>query len=228
MANVFSMKPMDAGVPPKLLRKILAGCGLSIGARILVAGLDHSDLVSYLDEISFEVDGVDDSQARVDLAKLRQPRFDFHRLDDSASQLPRHHFDLILAGELDGYRGNLLDPSTRTETASLLASLKPRAHAVFIRHTNVHGQDDHGHTQACWQSHLASFPVSTQLTMHHGSWLQASPWAWLRALSDPGYFVAVARTPLELIRDDQWREAARRRTATCCVCQQTDTQRRAA
>jgi SAM-dependent methyltransferase len=207
----------------RVLSRILIGHRLAFGSRVLLVGWGTGELASFLEDISFEVSGIDDSLGSVDEAREMFPRIEFHAAQPSESvPLEHHSYDLVLVQECGSYTDNLLGLSARIATANLLACLKPGGHAVFVR---PFGDDSplpmKHHQQNCWTRHLACFPGEAAISNYADPWLSRSTWGWLRGRhARRGYYTVSWRAPQLLVSPDRWREFAKRGLMTgqgaCC------------
>lgn len=224
-------------LPPRLLLRLLNSQGLPLGSRILVVGCGRGELISFLDEMSFDVEGVDDSAEAVAVSRKILPRFDirFVRLSE-ALPVNDHQFDLVLVQDVATYQGNLLDGGARKATANMLSCLKPRGRLVFIRRSLGRWEELTPHEERCWTRHLACFPGDVQVSHYPDSWLARIPqWLVRRQTPQPGYYTVTIECPLQLITRAEWLDYARRGAMTgrgaCCdsvVCAPAQTQTRAA
>ena len=223
-------------LPRRLLKQVLVGHGLRFGARVLVAGCGHGELVAFLDEIAYQVEVIDDSTDSISEARTCFPQFEFHyaRLEESIP-VPADEFDLILVQDLCAYRQNLLDLTARSATANLLGCLKPGGDLVFVRKKNGQMRCGAEHPCGCWKRHLACFPGQLELAEYRESFFERAQWDWLfgkRSHSD--YYTVTLQTPKEKLQKTFWRDFARRGLmtgqGTCCPSHYSHTEsiRRAA
>lgn len=227
-----AVSPSIAEVPvqisARVLSRILIGHRLAFGARVLLVGSGTGELASFLEDISFEVSGIDDSLGSVDEARRMFPRIEFHAAQPAQEMpLEPHSFDLVLVQECGSYARNLLGLSARTATANLLSCLKPCSHAVFVR---PFGEDVAGegvqHRQNCWTRHLACFPGDATIANYADPWLSRSTWGWLRGRhARRGYYTVSWRSPQLLVSPQRWREFAKLGLLTghgaCCEAAST-------
>ena len=209
-------------LPTRLLKKVLLGHGLRFGGRVLVAGCGHGELVSFLDGIAYQVDGISDSRDEIDEARRRFPQFEFQyaRLAETVPE-PKDEFDLILVQDLCVYQDNLLDLRTRSATANLLSCLKPGGDLVFVRKRRGNSGCGTSHHSGCWKRHLACFPGQLELTDFRESFFERAAWDWLFGTRDhTDYFTVTLQTPAEKLGRLYWRDFARRGLMTgqgnCC------------
>jgi len=216
------LSPRPLVLPPRLLLRVLTAQRLPLGSRILVVGCGRGELISFLDEMSFDVDGVDDSTEVVAASRQILPRFEirFVRLSE-ALPIAEHEFDLVLVQDISAYHGNLLDFSCRKATANMLASLKPNGRLVFIRRSVGGWEELPQHDERCWTRHLACFPGDVKVARYPDTWLSGLPRLWgNRHKPRPGYYTVTFDSPLRLLDQPTWQDYARRGLMTgqgaCC------------
>jgi SAM-dependent methyltransferase len=211
-------------MPMRLLKQVLVGRRLNPGGRVLVAGCGHGELPTFLANLAYSVDALDDSHDRLAEARQQFPQFEFLdvRPEESLS-FPDAEFDLVVVQDLEIYSENLLDPGTRIATANLLTCLKPGADLVFIRKVDDHQGRTTEHLPQCWQRHLACFPGEVDARDYRESIFSRVHWDWLCGTRDHGtWFTVRLQTPLEKFSHSFWRGCARRgltAAADCCVSQ---------
>lgn len=220
----LSIAEVPVQISARVLSRILIGHRLAFGSRVLLVGCGTGELASFLEDISFEVSGIDDSLGSVDEARQMFSRMEFHAVRPAlAVPLEPHSFDLVLVQECGSYAGNLLGLSARLATADLLSCLKPSGHAVFVR---PFGEDEAGegapHRQNCWTRHLACFPGEATIANYADPWLSRSTWGWLRGRhARRGFYTVSWRSPQLLVSPERWREFARQGLLTgqgaCCA-----------
>lgn len=194
-------------IAARVLSRIVVGHRLGFGARVLLVGCGNGELASFLEDISFEVSGIDDSLASIDEARSLFPHLEFHSAHPSQPvPIELQQFDLVLVQNSGAYTGNLLGLPARLATAQLLACLKPGGHAVFVRPFGDETAGASQHTQDCWARHLACFPGDAHLASYTDPWFSRTTWEWLRGRSHRRGFHAVTLClPPHVIADERWR-----------------------
>lgn len=211
-------------ISARVLSRVLIGHRLAFGSRVLLVGCGTGELASFLEDISFEVSGIDDSLGSIEEARRMFPRVEFQAVRPSESvPLETHSYDLVLIQECGAYGGNLLGLPARLATANLLACLKPCGHAVFVRpfgHDEPNPQASH--QPNCWARHLACFPGEARISNYADPWLSRSTWGWLSGRHvRRGYYTLSWRAPQLLVAPARWREFVKQGLQTgqgvCCT-----------
>lgn len=177
-----------------------------IGQRVLVAGTGCDELTDWLNSLGFDVETLRDAT-----------------LESAAPEPPPPAFDLILVDELDQYRGNLLELSSRLVTAQLLSCLKPGGDFVVIRDAAAGSvgalAESTSHDAVCWTRHLACFPGRLETAEFPAPWFSRNTWHWLLGHgSAPAELAVSLRTPAERLTSAEWQEHARRGLLTDAAC----------
>jgi SAM-dependent methyltransferase len=197
-------------LPTRLLKPALVRHGLKIGAKVLVAGCGHGELVAFVHDLGYQVDAIDDSLEQIDHARRRFPQCEFQylRLDQSTFSFDQT-FDLILVQDLKVYRDNLLDCRVRHATANLLSCLKPAGDLVFIQQKDTSKERSACHQPTCWKGHLAGFPGHLQLTNYAEPFFGNARWDWLfGARAHCSYSTITLQTPEGSFHRRFWHERA--------------------
>lgn len=198
--------------PVRLWHQLLIDSHVPFGGRVLVIGCRHPEVVEYLDECSFDVDGVDEAPAAVEAARKLFPKFTFtfSKLDEPLPG-PQHEFDLILVHDAEAYRRDLLELPSRLVTANLLAGLKPHGQLFLIRRLSGDFDVETGHQADCWVKHLSCFPGVIETARFSDPWFSRSTWNWLLGRAPRGSHLVVRHeVPLELHPREHWIRCARR------------------
>lgn len=214
----------DPGLPRRLLRHLFLPQHLGLGGRLLDVGCGTGELTRFLDLLSVETVGLDESLANVDTARRAAPHLDYFCIDLlEPLPVPDQYFEFVIARDLSVHQHNLLSFDALTATASLLATLRPGGELVLMaREDHDGGTHDDWHAPACLARHLAPFPGTCRVVYLNDRLTPPAAWRWIVTHRPrPGYLIGTLKIPLQPISREQWRDfaviASRRTVETCCA-----------
>lgn len=224
--EVSGRMPTHLVLPQRVLKGVLVGHNVGIGARVLDAGCRGGELLTFLQELGIEAFGLEDDEAAARHAPADLP-IQFAQLD-VALPFAAHQFDLVLVRDLKILRQDLLSVRTRLATANLAACVRPGGHLLFLHEESIDQPHD-GHRATCFRRHLAGFPGAVETADYH-----ASPIRRLRLwrAEEPAsvcYHTTSLHVPSVPLSREGWQLAARRlETPPSACCAWSETQAHAA
>ena len=178
------------------------------GAKILVIDANPNDLTELLVYRGYDAIGLDAIHQRVVTAhhSTEVPvRFVNRQLI-----LPEHHFDLIIARDLQVYRQDLSAAASQVTSANLLSSVRPGGRLTLLVRQKPSWQDrPGGHLRSCYQRHFQQFSVTADSRFMGDGWLRWRTWNWM--LGDQprwGHLAVTAHVPFDPLTRTQWQELA--------------------
>ena len=214
---------LDPGLPRQVLRHLIRAGRLVMGAKVLDAGCGAGDLTRFLEDLSMEAAGIDESSAQIAAAAARSPHQRYSCCHASGSvPFPPHSFHAIFARDMTEYRRDLAAREALRATAHLLATLQPGGTLVLVERLEPDWSNQPGgHLETCFARHLGWFPGDCQTTWLADSLTAATTWKWMVGRQPRAGFVTAALTIPETARSlAEWEqladEAARRGSESCC------------
>jgi|SRR5579872_4166269 len=215
---------MPPGLPRRLLKRLLRIGKISVGSRVLDAGCGFGELTRFLDDLSVDVSGIDESPACIAAAQRAARHLDYS-CASAMSRLayPAQQFDAVLARGLREYQGDLLGRDALRATAHLAATIRPQGRLIMIaRVDSTWSNQPGGHLQTCFARHLDSFPGSCQVFYLVDSLLESTTWKWMLGRQPrAGFLVGVLAIPENGRSCDEWEQiaelAAQGRQEACCA-----------
>lgn len=207
--------PTPLVLPQRVLKGVLVGHNIGIGARVLDAGCRGGELLTFLYDLGIEAFGLEDDEAAARHASVDLP-IQFAQLD-VALPFAAHQFDLVLVRDLKILRQDLLSVRTRQATANLAACVRPGGYLLFLQEESTDGAHE-GHDATCFSRHLAGFPGVVETAEYH-----ASPIRRLRLwrADEPAtvcYHTISLHVPSVPLSREGWQLAARRLEAPQAAC----------
>lgn len=209
--SLFPWMGNRSGLSRRMLRHLFYPRQIAIGSRILDAGCRSGRLVEFLEEMSFQVVGVDSRPETVLRARRKRPGLDLRCASPSARlPFPEHSFDLVLARDLPEYRQSLFSPEALQATAHLLSVVRPGGELVIVsRVTPQWSNYPGGHLRGCLARHLGFFGGGIQVASIADSWWSRATWRWVRGRAPRwGYLTASFSVPREPRPTEQWEQLA--------------------
>ncbi len=179
----------DAGLPKRLVRRLLFDSKLTIGSRVLVVGLHDVRLPRILDGLGIDVVGLDDRDDVLEIAGRSVSNIDLVRLPESGPlPFPSFSFDSVFVRGCRVY-GEGLDTERSTRlTGELAALLRPAGELAFLDPT-----PDDLRTAALFQ-HLECLPGDLRTERF------ATGWSMRNAIA-----LTTLRIPSEPMERDAWK-----------------------
>src|SRR4029077_8829729 len=99
---------------------------ISIGSKVLDAGCGSGELTRFLDDLSVEASGIDESRSHVASAQNAARHLDYSCCQASVIvPFPEQHFHVVLARGVAEHGHNLFGHQALWATAHLLAIVQP-------------------------------------------------------------------------------------------------------
>ena len=190
----------------RLLRHLILGHGLGVGARVFDTGRDGGRFTAFLRELQLDALGWDDLD-------LRWPGSGFESLagsdEDALDQLVDDGpFDMILARDLPFLQTSLLSASSLAASLQLLGALRPGGSLILLgRYDADSARPDQRHRTECYLQHLRQFPGRCEAVQFADGLLHSRPWRWFGP-RQPRWIVATLRLPAIGLTAGQWRAAS--------------------
>lgn len=213
-----------SGLSRRMLRHLFYPRQIAVGSRVLDAGCRSGRLVEFLEEMSFQVVGVDSRPETVLRARRKRPGLDLRCATPVARlPFPEYSFDLILARDLPEYRQSLFSEEALLATAHLLSVVRPGGELVIVSRISPQWSSyPGGHLRGCLARHMGVFGSQCQVASIADPWWSKATWRWVRGRAPRwGYLTASLTVPSEARTAEQWEDiavdAARKSAGTCCT-----------
>lgn len=229
--QVSDLPSKGPGLSRRLLRRLVESGRIGVGSRVLDAGCGRGELTRFLDNLSVDAAGIDESPDRIAAAQFAARHLDYTCCRASTTvPLPERSFDVVLARDLVEHRGDLLSAAALRATAHLLATVRPGGRFVLVGRIESQRSKHPGlHEPTCYQQHLAAFPGTWATEYLADSLSELGTWKRLLGWQPLGAFmIATLTVPAEARGVREWEEiancAARFRRRTCCLWAEAQTE----
>ncbi len=213
-----------SGLSRRLLRHLFYPRQIACGSRVVDVGCRSGRLVEFLDEMSFEVVGIDSRPETILRARRKRPGLDLRCASPKERlPVPEQSVDLVLARDLPEYEGSLFSPEAFQATAHLLSLVRPGGELVIVsRVAPSWSTFPKRHLRGCYARHLGYFGSRIQVATISDPLVSRSTWRWVRGRQPRwGYLTASFVVPAEPCSTETWEQmaAAASWKASCGCCE---------
>jgi SAM-dependent methyltransferase len=213
-----------SGLSRRMLRHLFYPRQIACGSRVVDVGCRSGRLVEFLDEMSFEVVGIDSRPDTILRARRKRPGLDLRCASPQERlPVPEQSVDLVLARDLPEYEMSLFSPEAFQATAHLLSLVRPGGELVIVSRVAPSWSSlPYGHLRGCYARHLGYFGSRIQVATIADSLLSRSTWRWIRGQQPLwGYVTASFVVPEEPRSTETWEQmaAAASWKASCGCCE---------
>ncbi len=202
-------------------RAVVSPRWLPRGSKVLVIDADPNDLTELLVYRGYDAIGLDAINQRI--VTSHQASEAPIRFVDRQLILPEHHFDVVIARNLQIYQQDLSTSSALVTSANLLSSVKPGGRLTLLVRQKPTWQDrTGGHLRSCFERHFQHFSIGCQSRFVGDNWTHWRTSQWLLGQHPRwGHLVTSAAVPFETLTRNQWQELAQAAVSpiepACCA-----------